>query len=147
MFWEKEFKKFLNSPWGLELWIACPPKLGERRRGNEIIFRSKKSGVRGLLDFINEQRGGQEGIVIFDKIVGQAVAFLAAYLGAKEVYGGTGSELAAKALEKYKIKFYFQKTVPNILNKDKTDLCPMEKLSIAKTPEEFYNSLKQKCLS
>jgi len=118
----------LASVWGLELWIACPPKLGERRRGNKIIFRSKKSGVRGLLDFINERGEIQEGIVIFDKIVGQAVALLAAYLKAREVYGGTGSELAAKALEKYKIKFYFQKTIPNILNQDKTGLCPFEKL-------------------
>lgn len=127
---KQEFEKFLKSSWGLELWL-----------GNKTIFRSKKSGVRGLLDFINERGGGQEGIVIFDKIVGQAVAFLAAYLGAKEVYGGTGSELAAKALEKYKIKFHFQKTIPNILNRDKTDLCPMEKLSIDKAPEEFYKCL------
>ncbi|MFH1423684.1 MAG: DUF1893 domain-containing protein [Candidatus Nealsonbacteria bacterium] len=154
---KQKFDEFLKSSWGLELWL-----------GNEIIFRSKKSGVRGLLDFIlaseremkaclhferarqengeshiNERSENQEDIIIFDKIVGQAVAFLAAYLKAKEVYGATGSELAAQALEKHKIKFYFRKTVPNILNKDKTDLCPMEKLSIAKTPEEFYNSLKQ----
>ena len=82
--------------------------------------------------------------MIFDKIVGQAVALLAAYLKAREVYGGTGSELAAKALEKYKIKFYFQKTIPNILNQDKTGLCPFEKLSIDKSPTEFYNCLVKK---
>lgn len=129
---KQKFEEFLKSSWGLELWL-----------GNEIIFRSKKSGVRGLLDFINERGEKHESIVIFDKIVGQAVALLAAYLKAKKVYGGTGSELAAKALEKYKIKFYFQKTVPNILNRDKTDLCPMEKLSINKTPEELYRCFKK----
>lgn len=133
---EKNFQKFLKSGWGLEI---C--------RWNEIIFRSKKSGVRGLLDFVNEQGEKREGVIIFDKIVGRAIALLAAYLKAKEVYGGTGSELGDRTLEKYKIKFYFQKIVPNILNRDKTDLCPMEKLSLDKTPEEFYNSLKQKCLS
>jgi len=137
---EKQFEKFLKSPWGLEL---CLPA---GRQGCKIIFRSKKSGVRGLLDFII---AGEkcEGMIIFDKIVGQAVALLAAYLKAQEVYGAMGSELAAKALEKHEIKFYFQKIIPNILNRDKTDLCPMEKLSIDKTPKEFYNSLKQKCLS
>ena len=133
---EKQFEQFLESEWGLELWL-----------GNEIIFRSKKSGVKGLLDFINERQEPCRDLVIFDKIVGQGAAFLAAYLNTREVYGGVGSELAAKALEKYKIKFYFLKTIPNILNRDKTDLCPLEKLSLDKTPEEFYNALKQKCLS
>ncbi len=127
---KQKFEKFLKSSWGLELWL-----------GNEIIFRSKKSGVRGLLDFISEQGEKREGIIIFDKIVGQAVALLAAYLKAKEVYGVTGSELATKALGKYKIKFYFSETVPKILNQDKTGPCPMEKLSIDKTPEEFYKCL------
>jgi len=130
---KQKFEEFIKSSWGLELWL-----------GDEIVFRSKKSGVQGLLDFINERNGTEEGIVIFDKIVGQAVALLAAYLKAKEVYGVTGSELASKALEKYKIKFYFQNTVPNILNKDQTGLCPMEKLSVDKTPEKFYKYLLQK---
>jgi len=133
---EKQFEKFLKSSWGLELWL-----------GGEIIFRSKKSGVKGLLDFINKRDEEHEGVVIFDKIVGQAVAYLTVYLKAVEVYGVTGSKLAATALEKFKIRFYFQNTVPNILNKDKNDLCPFEKLSIDKTPEEFYNVLRQKCLS
>lgn len=130
---KQKFEEFLKSSWGLELWL-----------GDAMIFRSKKSGVQGLLDFVNKRRGAQEDIVIFDKIVGQAVALLAAYLKAKEVYGGLGSELAAKALKKNKIKFYFQETIPNILNQDKTDLCPMEKLSIDKTPEEFYDCLLRK---
>ena len=138
---EKQFEKFLKSPWGLEL---CLPA---GRQGCKIIFRSKKSGVRGLLDFVNEQGEKHEGMIIFDKIVGQAAALLAAYLKARVVYGVTGSEPAARVLEKYKINFYFPKTVPKILNQDQTDLCPMEKLSLDKTPKEFYNSLKQKCLS
>lgn len=130
---KKEFEKFAKGPWGLELWL-----------GTKRVFRSKKSGVRGLLDFINESSKDSKDLVIFDKIVGQAVAFLAAYLKAQEVYGVTGSKLAATALEKFRISFYFQETVPNIMNKDQTDLCPMEKLSFDKSPEEFYNCLVNK---
>jgi hypothetical protein len=130
---KQKFEKFVKNGWGLELWL-----------GNDLIFRSKKSGVQGLLDFINEQGTDREGIVIFDKIVGQAVSYLAAYLKAGEVYGITGSKLAGKALDKFGIKFHFQNTVPNILNKDGTDLCPMEKRSGGKTPEEFYQSLSDK---
>lgn len=124
---EKQFEKFLKSGWGLELWL-----------GKKIIFRSKKSGVKGLLDFIDRSERKYKNLVIFDKIIGQGAALLAAHLGAKEVYGATGSKLAARVLRKYKTKFYFQKTVANILNQDKTDLCPMEKLSFDKSPEEFY---------
>jgi len=83
-------------------------------------------------------------VVIFDKIVGQGVAMLAVYLKAREVWGKTGSKLAAKKLRKFKIKFHFHKTVPNILNKKKTDLCPLEKLSFKRTPEEFYRCLVEK---
>ena len=120
----------MKTAWGLEVWAE-----------NRIVFCSKKSGVVGLLDFIKKHGRGHKDIIIFDKIVGQGVALLAAYLKAKEVYGKTGSKLAAKSLRGYKIKFYFQKTVPNILNKRKTDLCPLEKLSFTKTPPQFYKSL------
>ncbi len=134
---KQKFDKFLKSPWGLELWL-----------GNKRIFRSKKSGVRGLLDFINKHGQRYKDIVIFDKIVGRGAALLAVYLKAQMIYGALGSKLAAKAFKKYKIKFYFQKTVPNILNKDKTGLCPFEKLSLGKTSQEFYNCLmKQKIAS
>jgi hypothetical protein len=127
----KEFKKFLNSNWGLELWL-----------GEKLIFRSKKSGVKGLLDFVKKHGRRYKNLIIFDKIVGRGVALLASYLKAKAIYGKTGSKLAAGALRKYKIKFYFQAICPNILNKTKTDLCPFEKLAVGKTPKEFYNCLK-----
>lgn len=126
----RQFEKFLKSSWGLEIWTE-----------EKVIFRSKKSGVKGLLDFIKKYNKRGRGIIIFDKIVGQGAALLAAYLKVKAVYGKTGSKLAAKTLRKFKIKFYFQEICANILNKEKTDLCPLEKLSFSKTPEEFYNSL------
>lgn len=127
---QKEFEKFLNSTWGLELWL-----------GEKIIFRSQKSGVKGLLDFIKQKDREYENLVVFDKVVGRGAALLAIYLKAKEVYGALGSELAAKVLEQYKIGFHFFKTVPNILNRDQTGLCPFEKLSVDKAPEEFYDCL------
>lgn len=127
---KQEFEKFLKSSWGLELWHS-----------GKKIFRSKKSGVQGLLDFITKCSRGYKNIVVFDKIIGQGAALLAAYLKAEEVYGAIGSKLAAITLKKYKIKFYFQETCANILNKDKTGLCPLEKNSLDKTPEKFYNCL------
>lgn len=128
----KQFKKFLKSSWGLEIYYQ-----------EKAIFKSKKAGVKGLLDFIKKYDRRYGGVVIFDKIVGRGAALLAVYLRAQAFYGKTGSKLARKILKKSKIKFYFQKTVPSILNKKKTDLCPFEKLSLNKTPKQFYNSLKK----
>jgi hypothetical protein len=129
---KKQFEEFLKSPWALEVWSE-----------EEIIFKSKESGVKGLLDFIKEQGREHKDLVIFDRIIGQGAALLAVYLKAKVVYGQTGSQLAVKCLEKYQIEFYFQETVANILNRNKTDLCPLEKLSFDKCPEDFYNSLRK----
>jgi len=44
-------------------------------------------------------------------------------------------------LQRSKIKLHFLKIVPKILNKAKTDFCPMEKLSQGKTPPAFYRAL------
>ncbi len=129
---EEQFKRFLISAWELEVWA-----------GERIISRSKKAGVAGLLAFIQKYDKKYKDLVIFDKIVGRGAALLVAYLKAKAVYGALGSKLAVQALKKFKIEFYFKKTVPNILNRDKTGLCPFEKLSLNKTPEEFYNCLRK----
>ena len=119
------------SRFGLEVWS-----------GDKALFRSKKEGIEGLVDFIKKYDSRFEGLIIFDKIVGRGAALLAVYLKAKAVYGKTGSKSAGRTLKKAKIKFYFHKTVPNILNKKRTGLCPLEKLSLAKKPKEFYNLVK-----
>ena len=82
--------------------------------------------------------------IIFDKKAGRGMALLAMYLNAKTVFATVGSELAQEALKEAKIDFDFKETVPNILNKKGDDLCPMEKFSLEKQPEEFYKLLKEK---
>ena len=129
----KEFEKFLKNDFGLEIWHQ-----------GKIIFRSKKEGISGLLDFIKKPGRKVRNLIVFDKKVGNAVALICAYLKAKEVYGATGSNPAKKTLKKFKIKFHFSKTIPNILNKDETNICPMEKMSLGNTPAEFLDLLKIK---
>lgn len=131
----KEFKKFSQGKNFLQIWS-----------GQKIVFESQKNGVAGLLDFIAQNIKKFPDLIIFDTKVGRAAALLCAYLGAKEVYSLVGSELAAETLNDFQIKFYFYKTVPNILNKDETDLCPLEKKSLGKTPQEFYKCLIKKII-
>lgn len=141
---DKEFKKFSISNFTLEVWSQ-----------EDLIFRSKKEGIAGLIDFIkkygrrhkNPTLGKNlvsshtfrnKNLIVFDRVVGNAAALLFSYLKIRKVYGVLGSSLAQKTLKKFRIKFYFKKTIPNILNKDRNDLCPLEKASLLKKPEEFY---------
>jgi hypothetical protein len=127
----KEFEDFLKSDLTLQVFSE-----------NKIIFQSRKEGVRGLVEFIEKYGRENKEIVIFDKVVGNAAALLFAFLGAKEIFSQIGSQLAEKTLKEFKIKYYFKETIVNILNKDETDLCPFEKLSLGKSPQEFYDCLK-----
>lgn len=147
---KENFENFIRSDFGLEIWSK-----------EKLIFRSKKEGIKGLSEFITEfSRSENEGkeenkvlfakknkksakdLIIFDKKVGNAIALLSVYIGAKEVFGVVGSKSAKKTFKKYKIKFHFLKTILRILNKKGTDICPLEKLSFLKTPKEFYDLVK-----
>jgi hypothetical protein len=46
-----------------------------------------------------------------------------------------------------KVEHHLEKTVPFILARNGVDICPMEKLSIDKTPDEFYDAVKGRFLN
>lgn len=63
--------------------------------------------------------------------------------GSEAVYSPLGSNPAVKTLRNYGIRYHFIQTVPYIQNRNQDDMCPMEKLSINKNPEEFYEAVKR----
>ncbi|MFA4998708.1 MAG: DUF1893 domain-containing protein [Candidatus Paceibacterota bacterium] len=123
---KKQFEEFSKGKFNLFIFS-----------GDKLIFKSKKEGISGLIFFIKKYGRRFKNLVIFDTKVGNAVALLCAYLKVKKIYGLVGSRSAVKTLKKFKIKYFFKKTITRILNKKGTDICPMEKLSSDKTPEEF----------
>jgi len=126
------FEKFTKGDFLLEIWNA-----------DKNIFQSKERGVKGLLEFIKTKENNFNNLIVFDTKIGNAAALLCVYIKAKKVYSVIGSSVAEETLKKYGIEFYFQKIIPNILNKEETDICPLEKLSFSKTPEEFLNCLEK----
>ena len=97
-----------------------------------------------MLEYADRFSPYPEGVVIFDKMIGNAAALLAVRINCREVYSPLGSELAIKTLDKYGINYHFTRTVPFIMRPDGKDMCPMEKLSIGKNPEEFYLAVKKR---
>jgi len=106
-----------------------------------LIFRSKKEQLRPLLEYIEKFSPQVQGVVIFDRIVGNAAALLLKKAACQEIYSPLGSEIAARTLSEQGMKYHFSRTVPHIMNKAGDDFCPMEKMSLGKSSEEFYQHL------
>ena len=111
--------------------------------GDRLIFKSSRDGLQPLLEYIDVFIPYPGKIRIFDKIMGNAAALLSVKAGCQEVYSPLGSELAIRTLVNYHIKYHLTKVVPYIQKPNQQGMCPMEELSISKSPQEFYEALRQ----
>ena len=66
---EKEFEEFAKSDFTLQIFSK-----------NKLVFKSKKEGVRGLVDYIKKYGKHFGDLTIFDRVIGNAAALLFAYL-------------------------------------------------------------------
>ncbi|MEJ2046566.1 MAG: DUF1893 domain-containing protein [Dehalococcoidia bacterium] len=126
------FSDFLRG--GDALRVYCQGKL---------VFTSDKPGVLPLLEYATRFAPHEKDVTVFDRVVGNAAALLLSRVSCREVYSPLGSQLAGETLRGYGISYHFTETVPFIQNRERQDMCPMERLSLGKDPEEFY----QACLS
>jgi len=109
----------------------------------KVIFETKSQGVNGFLQAIEKFGKRLVASSVADKIVGAAAAMLCAYSEVSSVFAATISEEGIRVLEDNNIIYQFDNHVPNILNHDKTDICPFEKLAIgSRDPKEAYTKLK-----
>lgn len=90
--------------------------------GGELTFN--EHGIKTLLSL---QTGSLTGAFVADKVVGKAAAMMLARGGAIEVYAGVISTPALEVFKNHRIICLYETLVPNIINRDKTDICPMEK--------------------
>ena len=110
--------------------------------GDKPLFTSNKDRLLPLLEYLDEFAPHHQQVAIFDKIMGNAAALLSVKADCQEVYSPLGSQLAIKTLDRYGIKYNILEIASYIQKPGSEDMCPMEKLSLDKTPEEFYEALK-----
>lgn len=110
--------------------------------GSKLLFASTRHQLLPLMEYINDFSLGYQQVIIFDKMVGNAAALLAVKANCREVYSPLGSQLAIMTLEKYGVKYHLTEIVPYIQQQNGEDMCPMEKLSTNKRPEEFYEIMR-----
>ena len=110
---------------------------------DKVIFETRSQGVGGFLQAIEKLGKRLVASSVADKIFGAAAAMLCVYSEVSSVFAATISEEGIKVLENNQIIYQFENEVPNILNHDKTDVCPFEKLVIgSREPKEAYTKLK-----
>lgn len=126
---DKLLGQFIKS--GDTLWVY---------KGTKLIFQSRKERLMPLLDYIDAFVLQIRGVTILDRIVGNAAALLLKKALCLKVYSPVASQAAVRSLEKFGISYHFSKIVPCI--REGKDVCPMEKLSEGKTPDEFYQAVK-----
>ncbi|MBN2076849.1 MAG: DUF1893 domain-containing protein [Dehalococcoidales bacterium] len=104
-----------------------------------LLFSSEKDRLIPLIEYL-ETPDRSDNAVIIDRVTGNAAALLSILAGCAEIYSPLGSEIAVGTLDKYGITYHFGETVPYIQRPDSEEMCPMEKLSLEKDPEEFYQA-------
>ena len=100
---------------------------------------------RGIKTLLSLQSGSLTGAFVADKVVGKAAAMMLVRGGAIEVYARVISAPALEVFKAHRIVCLYGEVVPNIINRDKTGLCPMEQAVLGENDiERAYKILVEK---
>ncbi len=109
-------------------------------KGNSLLL-SDKRGISPVIDFI-KSGADLNGYSAADVVVGKAAALMFVKAGIKEVYAKTLSKAAQAVLEENEIPYSYETLAERIINRDGTDICPMEKALLnTSDPDEAYEIL------
>lgn len=112
-------------------------------RGGERILQSNSPGISVLVSAIDEDRFRFKRASVADKILGRAAAMLFVYSEISCIYASVASQDALAILKRFDISFECKRIVKRIMNRNKSSICPFEKLVLeVDTPEEAFERLK-----
>ena len=95
--------------------------------GDTRIF--KRRGVIDLYTLLAHEPDFMRGATMADKVIGRGAALLLVKGGVAEVYARLVSSSAIEVLRASDVTVTFDKEVEHIINRDATDICPVEKLT------------------
>ncbi|CDZ75731.1 hypothetical protein ING2D1G_1595 [Peptoniphilus sp. ING2-D1G] len=98
------------------------------KNGN-VLFKSNETGVKVLVEIFKSQPNILEKASVADTITGRAAAIIYSHGNIKELYTNLISKNAEEVLDKKSISYIYKNKVDNIMNRTKTDLCPIEKIA------------------
>lgn len=113
-------------------------------KNEEIVFESDEMGIIPMYEFYNSNINGE--VYVIDKFIGMGAArlLLNSKVKVKALFTFVISKDSKELLESNNIEVVYDRVVDKILNKDKTDFCPIEKISMNyKDFNDFYNELEE----
>ena len=109
-----------------------------------IVRQLEGRGVKPIVDELDRDPKAFAGVVAYDKVIGRAAAAVYVVGGAAKVAADVMSEAAVAFLEKHGVAAVAAKKVPQIINRAKTGICPMEAtVANLDNPEEMVNALRK----
>ncbi len=91
------------------------------------VERYYNRGVKDLYTLYTADSQLLSGADVADKVVGRAAALIMILGGVSRVYADTVSQLALELFAQNNVEISYNQVVPHIINRAKTDLCPLER--------------------
>lgn len=99
-------------------------------KDNKVKYRSKEESVGSIVGLLENRPELLENAVVADKIIGRAVAMVCDFTSVKFCYGQIVSKGAVDIFKENNLPYEAAKVVGAIKNRDNSDLCPIEKLTL-----------------
>ncbi|MBE6193013.1 MAG: DUF1893 domain-containing protein [Rikenellaceae bacterium] len=96
-------------------------------RNKGRVERYYNRGVKDLYTLYTADSQLLSGADVADKVVGRAAAAIMILGGVRRVYADTISQLALELFAQNNVEISYNQVVPYIINRAKTDLCPLER--------------------
>lgn len=96
-------------------------------RNGEQVRTFWERGVKDLYTLYTADSQLLSGADVADKVVGRAAASIMILGGVRRVYADTISQLALELFAQNNVEISYNQVVPYIINRAKTDLCPLER--------------------
>jgi hypothetical protein len=113
-------------------------------KNGKVLYSSKESGINSFIEAIDKCGENLKNSSLADKVVGLAIAMLSVYIEVASIYACIISKFGINYLKENGIPFIYEKEVEIILNKNRKEVCPFEKIAMqSKTPKEVYLKIKE----
>jgi len=112
-------------------------------KNGEVLFETRSHRISGFLGAIEKLGDALEGAAVADRVAGKAIALLCVYAKISDVYAEVLSKKAKAVFEENGIRHEWKELVANILNLNRSRVCPFEKAAAEiSDPKDAYKAFK-----
>ena len=112
-------------------------------KNGEAMFETRSHRISGFLGAIEQFGDELEDASLADRVAGKAIALLCVYAKINEVYAEILSKKAKTMFEQNDIHHKWKELVDNILDLNKSGVCPFEKAAAGTSdPKDAYRIFK-----